>query len=141
MNLLRRLQVVAGVVVACAALGAVSGVLVASALLLFGIGDIQPQFLSEVLKLGSQTGASLGIVVGAPVTFALLRRAPLSRIAVDSVVATTYGGLVGFALSLAFAQPRPTVGFMLTGGCVGFGIAAARLWAEFRHARRAALIS
>jgi hypothetical protein len=94
-----------------------------------------------VIKLGSQAGASFGIVLGVPVTFALLRRVPLSRLALETFLATAYGGIVGFALSLPFAQPRPSIAFMLAGSCAGFGVAAVRLWMKFRSARRVTVIA
>jgi len=134
MNILRRVQVVAGTVAATAVVGAVSGIVVASALLAMRLAHISPQLLWEVLKLGGQTGAAFGVMLGAPLTFALLRRAPLSRIASSAFVAATVGGFLGYAISLPFAQPRPSVDFMLTGSCLAVGMAAARLWAKFRGA-------
>lgn len=140
MNILRRLEVIAGVVVASAAIGAASGVLVASTILVSRLGHITPQLLSEVIKLGSQAGASFGVLLGVPVTFILLRRVSLSRLALETLLATTCGGIVGFALSLPFAQPRPSSAFMLAGSCAGFGIAAVRLWMKSRGARRATAV-
>ncbi len=140
MSLLRRVQVICGVVVATAAVGAVSGVLVASALLTMRMGHTRLSLLSEVVALGSQAGASIGVMLGAPLTFALLRRVPLGRIARDVFIAATYGGILGYAASLPFAQPRPSVAFMLAGSTIGVGMAAARLWFQFRGARDATAI-
>jgi hypothetical protein len=132
MNLLRRVQVAAGIVISSAAIGAISGIVVASVMLLVRPTHISPQLISEVFKLGSQAGATFGIILGLPVTAALLRRVPLLRLASHTFLATTYGGILGFALSLPFAQPRPSVGFMLVGSCVGFGVAALRLYLQNR---------
>jgi hypothetical protein len=140
MNILRRVQVVSGVVAATAAVGAVSGMIVASALLTMRIGHIRPSLLWELAALGSQTGAVVGVVLGAPLTLGLLRRVPLRRIAADVFASATYGGIVGYALSLGFAQPRPSVPLMLAGSCVGVAMASAQLCAKFRGGRTGAAI-
>jgi hypothetical protein len=132
MNVLRRIQVAAGIVSGSAAIGAVSGVIVASTMLLLRPGHITPQFLSEVLALGSQAGASFGILFGVPVTAVLLRRVPLLRLASHTFLASTYGGILGFAASLPFAQPRPSIGFMVAGSLLGFAAAALRLYLQHR---------
>ena len=140
MNILRRTQVVAGVVVGTAAVGALSGVVVASALLSMRMGHIHPSFLREVAVLGSQTGAAVGVLLGTPLTFAFLRRVPLFRIATNASSMATYGGIAGYAASLPFSQPRPTIAFMLAGGCLGLAVAAVRSWAQSREARDATAI-
>ena len=133
LNAPRRLEVAAGVVVAGAAVGTLSGVLMASAMMTTRLGHVTPDFAGELIRLGSQTGAAAGVLIGAPVTFTLLRRAPLSHIATDVFLAATYGGLLGFASSFVFAQPRPTVALVFVGSCAGVVAAAARLWSRFRH--------
>jgi hypothetical protein len=141
MHILRRIQVAAGVVIASASVGAVSGVLVASTMLFVRFSHVHRELIVEVVKLGGQTGAALGIVLGVPITFALLRRVPLTRIAANMMLSATYGGILGFGLSLAFAQPRPTVGFMMAGGTLGAIVAAVRLWSSHRDLRRAPVLS
>jgi hypothetical protein len=132
MNIVRRVQVAAGIVSASAAIGAISGIIIASTMLLVRPGHISSQLLSEVFALGSQAGATFGVLLGVPVTAVLLRRVPLVRLASHTFVASTYGGIVGFALSLPFSQPRPSVGFMVVGACVGFAAAALRLYLQHR---------
>ncbi|HEY4216707.1 MAG TPA: hypothetical protein VGM67_06185 [Gemmatimonadaceae bacterium] len=132
MNLVRRAQVVAGVVVASAAAGASAGLLIAGCMIVTKLGHTQPATIWELIKLGSQTGALFGVLLGPPMVLGLLRRVPLRRLATDAFIAATYGGVVGFALSMAFAQPRPTVSLIVAGGVAGFSIAALRLWRRGR---------
>jgi hypothetical protein len=103
MNLTRRLQLVAGVVLSSAAAGAAAGLVVASVMLSTRIGHVRPSLIWELIELGSQTGALVGVVVGSPVILAFLRRVPLRRVATNSFLGASYGGTIGFALSLAFA--------------------------------------
>ncbi|MEP7001535.1 MAG: hypothetical protein ABI969_13705 [bacterium] len=141
MNILRRLPVVAGVICASTAAGAAAGILVAGLMLTTQLGHLHSSFVWELLALGSQTGAAFGALLGAPVILGLLRRVPLDRLALHAFLSATYGGAVGFALSLAFAQPRPTVPLMLAGSCIAFAIATTRLWLQYRGAREAAAIA
>jgi hypothetical protein len=97
--------------------------------------------LWELVALGSQAGATFGVLVGTPLTFLLLRRVPLLRIAANAFMAATYAGIVGYAFSLPFSQPRPSVGFMLAGSCAGLAVAAVHLWRKFRSPHTAATAS
>ena len=133
MSIRRRILVVAGVVAASSAAGATAGVLVAASSLLTGLSHVNPAWLWETVKLGCQTGAAFGVLLGPPITFGLLRRIPIGRLASETFASIVYGGLIGSVASLAFAQPRPTVPLMLAGSCIGFGFAALRLWAKARN--------
>jgi len=133
MRLLRRVQIGAVVIGGAAIVGAAAGVIVASALLTMRFGHIRPSFLAEIWTLGWQTGAAAGALLGAPLTLVLLRRVPLGRLAAHVFLAAAAGGVTGYALSLSFAQPRPSVSLMLLGSCVGVGVAAIRLWGRFRE--------
>ena len=135
MGLIRRLQVVAGVVVASAAAGATAGLLVAGLVVATKLGHPRPFVIWELVKLGSQSGAAFGVLVGPPTIVGLLRRVPLHRLSTETFVSTVYGGALGFALSMAFQQPRPLVQLVLMGSIAGFGLAALRLWGRFRGVR------
>jgi hypothetical protein len=140
MNILRRLQVVAGVIAASAAAGAGAGLLVAGAILVTKLSHVRPTLVWELVQLGSQTGAAFGVLLGPPTILGLLRRVPLNRLARDILFGVTYGGVAGFALSLAFPQPRPAIPLILTGSLVGFSLAMLRLWARFREPRASASV-
>jgi hypothetical protein len=101
-------------------------------MLLTRFGHVSSGLVWELVKLGSQSGAGLGIVVGPPIVFGFLRRVPIRRIATDTLVGLLYGGICGYALSLPFAQPRPVVPLIVVGACAGFAAAALRLWALHR---------
>lgn len=140
MNILRRLQIIAGVIAASAAAGAGAGLLVAGVILATKLGDVRPTTVWELLKLGSQTGAALGVLLGPPAIFGLLRRVPLNRLARDAFFGATYGGVIGFLISTAFRQPRPAIALILSGSLAGLGLATARLWARFREARNSSSV-
>ena len=137
MKILRRLQVVAGIIGVSAVAGAAAGLLVAAAMLATQIGHARPTLIWELVKLGSQTGALFGVLVGPPTILGLLRRVPLDRMARNILIGVTGGGLAGFALSLAFAQPRPEIAFILSGSLVGFALATLRLRRSVRALRDA----
>jgi hypothetical protein len=132
MNLIRRVQILAGVAVASAAAGAAAGLVVAGLMLTTNLGHARPSLIWELIKLGSQTGAGVGVLLGPPIILSMLRRVPLRRVGTDFLAATTYGGTLGLALSMAFPQPRPVVSLVVAGSVAGLGIAAFRLRAKFR---------
>jgi hypothetical protein len=135
MKPLRRLQVVAGVVVVSAAAGATAGLLVVGVILATKFGHARPDLVWEFVKLGAQSGAAFGVLLGPPTILGVLRRVPLYRLLTATFASATYGGVLGFALSMAIPQPRPLVPLVLMGSITGFGLAALRLWARFREAR------
>jgi len=137
MNLTRRLQVTAGVLVASTAAGATAGLLVAGLMLATKVGHASPSLIRELIALGSQSGALFGALLGPPVVLGLLRRVPIGRVVTSTVVSAAYGGAVGFALSLAFAEPRPTIPLILSGSIVGCGLAALHLWSRIRRTSEA----
>lgn len=132
MNVTRRLTVGAGVVLASAAAGAAAGLIITGLMFLTDIGHARPALAWELVRLGTQTGALFGVLVGPPTILGLLRRVPLHRLVTETFVALTYGGIVGLALSMAFRQPRPIVPLVLSGSLAGFGFAVSRLWARYR---------
>ena len=135
MNLTRRGQIVAGVVVASAATGAAAGLIVAGLMLTTNLGHARPSLVWELVKLGSQSGAAVGALLGPPIILSVLRRVPIRRMGRDFLMATTYGGALGVASSMAFPQPRPVVSLVVAGSVAGLGIAALRLWAKFHGVR------
>jgi hypothetical protein len=135
MNIIRRLQVVTGVVVASAAAGATAGLVVAGVILATKAGHLHSNVVWEFLKLGSQSGAAFGVLLGPPTVLGLLRRVRLQRVITTTFLSATYGGVLGFALSMAFPQPRPLVSLVLMGSIAGFGLAALRLSRRFNAAQ------
>lgn len=135
MNLPRRLQVLGGVVVASAAAGATAGLLLAGLMLATKMGHARPSLAWELIKLGSQTGAVFGGILGPPAMFGLLRRVPLGRLALSTFLGTAYGGALGFSVSMAFAQPRPTILLTLLGSVAGFGLAVMHVRSRTPSAR------
>jgi hypothetical protein len=137
MNITRRLQILAGVVATCTAAGAGAGLLVAGVMLAMRLGHIHPALIWDLARLGTQTGAAFGAILGPPVVLGLLRRVPLHRVATEIFLGATYGGVCGLALSVGIAEPRPAIPLILTGAIAGFGVAAGRLWARHRAPRAA----
>jgi hypothetical protein len=88
--------------------------------------------LFPVTRSGGAYALGAPDFLGVPVTAVLLRRVPLLRLASHTFLASTYGGILGFAASLPFAQPRPSIGFMVAGSLLGFAAAALRLYLQHR---------
>jgi len=72
-------------------------------------------------------GAILGAVILPVAGFTLLRYVPLGRALAETIVATALGGAIGVQL---------LGGWWLAGPLAGFGVAATRLWALARRARK-----
>jgi hypothetical protein len=132
MRIMRRLQLIAGVTVGSAVAGALAGLAVASLMLTLRVDHASAAFIWELTKLGTQTGALAGVLLGPPVVFGLLRRVPLGRLAASNVLLAAFGGALGFAVSTAFQQPRPSIALILAGSVAGFSISSIRLWLKTR---------
>jgi hypothetical protein len=82
-----------------------------------------PLFLGVAGIFGGMLGAVILPVAG----FTLLRYVPLGRALAETIVATALGGAIGVQLLGAW---------WLAGPLAGFGVAATRLWALARRARK-----
>ncbi len=140
MNLTRRVTVGAGVLVSSAGAGAGAGLIIAGLLLTTMIDHARPSLIWELVKLGSQAGAGLGMVVGPLAIFGALRHVPLGRLAASTWLGAIYGGTVGLAISMAFPQPRPASPLILIGTASGFALAAGVLWSRNIRTRHSARV-
>jgi len=114
-----------GLVPVGATAGALAGVLAAIGVAAAeGLGAAAaPLFLVVAGILGAILGAVILPVAG----FTLLRYVPLGRALAETIVATALGGAIGVQL---------LDGLWLAGPLIGFGVAATRLWALARRARK-----
>ena len=80
-----------------------------------------------LLGVAGILGAILGAVILPVAGFTLLRYVPLGRALAETIVATALGGAIGVQL---------LGGWWLAGPLAGFGVAATRLWALARRARK-----
>lgn len=127
MRAIRLLKVGLGVTVACVVAGAVAGVLCLS---IVGLIVDGPRALAdggmEILPYAALIGGMCGLLVGPIAVFGFLRRVPLGRLFLETIVGAALGGLLGFALNvnseaLIFGLP---VG--------GFAVAVAHLAWRYR---------
>ena len=115
-----------GLIPAGAVAGALAGGL--GAMILMTVSDglhAAPNPL--VLGVAGVVGDFLGAVILPVAGFTLLRHVPLGRALAETIVATALGGAIGVQLLGVW---------WLVGPLVGFGVAATRLWALARRARK-----
>ncbi len=88
--------------------------------------------LAQAFDVGSwlvagAVGAGLGAVLLPLAGFTLLRRAPLGRVLLETILGTALGGAIGAVMS-------PLAGGWFTGALAGFALSVGHLWWRARRA-------
>jgi hypothetical protein len=126
-------KVVVGIAATSAAVGALTGVVSAAALLAVFDGVRGVLAGGDAYGIAAAIGAGCGVVLGPLASFGFLRRVPLGRLFLETALGTIAGGVVGLLLSTGIIGA-------LGVATVGFAAAGARLgWAYRGRATRAAL--
>jgi hypothetical protein len=115
-----------GLVPAGAIAGAIAGALGATIWLSVAEG-LRAALDPWLWGMAGTVGAALGAVVLPIAGLTVLRYVPLGRALAETILATALGGAVGVQF---------LGGWWLAGPLLGFGLAATRLWAIARRARR-----
>jgi hypothetical protein len=118
-----------GLVPAGAMAGAIAGALGVTIWLSVTVG-LRSAFDPLAWGMAGMVGAALGAVVLPIAGLTVLRYVPLGRALGETILATAVGGAAGVQLMGRW---------WLAGPLLGFGLAATRLWALARRARRAML--
>jgi hypothetical protein len=122
----RVVLVALGLIPAGAVAGALAGALGAM-ILVTATEGFRAADTPLVLGVAGMMGSILGAVILPVAGFTLLRYVPLGRALAETIIATALGGAIGVQLLGAW---------WLAGPLAGFGVAATRLWALARRARK-----
>lgn len=109
--------------------GAVAGGLAGAIGVTIWVGlteGIAQAFAPGVWLFAGMFGAALGAVLLPIAGFTLLRRAPLGKVLLETILGTALGGAIGAVIS-------PFGAGWFTGALAGFALAAAHLWWKARR--------
>ena len=134
MAFVRKLRVTAGVIIACALVGGLCGLLA-----LFPAAIVHPAaaddlLVSEIVPFAFGFGAVLGALLGPPVAFSALRHVPLWRVLLEPAIGTLTGACAGWLLS--WTNWAPEFPSLLAFPLLGMAIAAIRLRLAVRPPRQ-----
>jgi hypothetical protein len=115
-----------GLIPAGAMAGALAGALGAT-IWVTAVEGVHAPSMHLVLAVAGTVGGILGSMILPVAGFTLLRHVPLGRALAETIVATALGGAIGVQVLGVW---------WLVGPLVGFGVAATRLWALARRARK-----
>lgn len=132
MKLQRKFFVTAGLAGIGAAVGSIAGIAFTG--VVFATSpQHSTQFAAELLRLGTQSGAVLGALLGPPTALTLLRRVPLSRLLLHGAVGASLGAIAGVAAGRLDSSPGYSLTLTLAMSVAGFGLAAGQLWWRYRE--------
>jgi hypothetical protein len=118
----RILAVTAGLVVFGAAAGAIAGALVAIFAIAFSLGPREALDL-DLIRFGATLGAPLGGALLPAAGWLLMRRVPLGRAMLGTMLGTIAGGLIGWFTPFLIDEFYRTI----VGGFLGFVLAVVAL--------------
>jgi hypothetical protein len=128
----RILAVTAGLVVFGAAAGAIAGALVAIFAIAFSLGPLEALDL-DLIGFGATLGAPLGGLLLPAAGWLLMRRVPLGRAMLGTMLGTIAGGLIGWFTPFLLDQFYRT----LVAGFLGFVLAVVTLRRAASRSERA----
>ena len=137
MAFVRKFRVTAGVMVACALVGGLCGLLALVPNAIVHPAAVDDLLLIEVAPFAFGFGAVLGALLGPPIAFSALRHVPLWRVLLEPAVGTVTGAFAAWLL--AWANWAPGFPGVLVLPLLGMAIAAIRLRLAVRPTKRPTL--
>jgi hypothetical protein len=132
MRLQRKVFVTIGLAGIGAAVGTIAGVAFAG--IAFATSSHRSaELAAEVFKLGTQSGAFCGAVLGPLTAFTILRRVPLGRFLWHGALGASLGAIAGIVAQRLDSAPGHSLALILAMSVGGFGLAATHLWWCFRE--------
>jgi hypothetical protein len=142
MHVGRAFSITLGIAVVGAAIGGIIGAALLAGWTSFSWFFYDPGSRGSIVAGGAAAGAGLGAVLAPLTSWVFLRRVPLGKALLQTMVGTTAGAAIGLGLDSAGLMLRTPVPAGLVGAIAGFLAAAIRLrLAKRTTAREAGTVS